>query len=118
MVGHMAVLLIFQLAGELVVTVSGLQLPGPVVGMALLFLCLLARDGPGAEFDGFARGFLGYLGLLFVPPGVGVVLYLELIADAWLPILGALFLGTAFTMAVTGWLMQRVSGVAAQGDDR
>lgn len=114
----MAVLLLFQLAGEFMVTVSGLRLPGPVVGMALLFLCLLARDRPSAGFDSFARGFLGYLGLLFVPPGVGVVLYLELIADAWLPILGALFLGTALTMGVTGWLMQRVSGVAAQGAGR
>jgi putative effector of murein hydrolase LrgA (UPF0299 family) len=37
------------------------------------------------------------------------VLHLDLLAEAWLPIAGALLLGTAITMVVTGWLMQRLA---------
>jgi holin-like protein len=46
---------------------------------------------------------------LFVPAGVGVVLHLQLLAEAWLPIAGALLFGTAITIVVTGWLMQRLA---------
>jgi holin-like protein len=106
---HLTVLLVCQLAGEVAVTAFALPIPGPVVGMALLFVALVVRGGGGAAFDGFARGLLQHLGLLFVPAGVGVVLHLDLLAEAWLPIAGALLLGTAITMAVTGWLMQRLA---------
>lgn len=112
MLSHLTVLLACQLAGEITVTAFGLPIPGPVAGMALLFVILLAKGGGGVGFEGFTRGLLGHLGLLFVPAGVGVVLHLQLLAEAWLPIAGALLLGTAVTIVVTGVLMQRLAGAA------
>ncbi len=38
MISGLAILLLFQLAGELIVTATGLPIPGPVVGMLLLFI--------------------------------------------------------------------------------
>jgi holin-like protein len=43
--------------------------------------------------------------LLFVPAGVGVMMYLPLVADEWLPIAGAVIIGTLATMAATAWVM-------------
>jgi len=40
--------------------------------------------------------------------------YLDLIADQWLPILAALLVSTALTIAVTGWLMQRLAKPESQ----
>ena len=42
-------LLLFQLAGEAISLLFKLPIPGPVIGMALLFAALALRGGPGIE---------------------------------------------------------------------
>ncbi len=113
MLKFVTVLLVLQLAGESVVAATGLPVPGPVVGMALLFVLLVLLGRVPRELDDTAQGLLRHLSLLFVPAGVGVVLHLALIRDEWLPIGAALLLGTLLTMAATAWLMvllERMTG--------
>ena len=43
MVGTFSLLLLYQLAGELLVRAFGWPFPGPVIGMSLLFITLLMR---------------------------------------------------------------------------
>ena len=112
MLRYLTLLLVCQLIGETVATGLQLPIPGPVLGMSLLFLGLVVRRGSTAGLDDFSLGLLQHLGLLFVPAGVGVILHLQLLAEAWLPIAGALLFGTAITIVVTGWLMQRLAGPA------
>ncbi|MCZ4498794.1 MAG: LrgA family protein [Marmoricola sp.] len=79
------VLLVCQLVGETAVRISGVQFPGPVVGM-LLFLVLLRLRKP-TEASSLVAGpslLLRHLNLLFIPAGVGIVAYLDRIRDdAW-----------------------------------
>ncbi|MGD2081338.1 MAG: CidA/LrgA family protein [Chromatiales bacterium] len=111
MLESLAVLLLCQLAGELMVVVLGWPVPGPVVGMALLFLGLVIRGGVPQPLADTANGLLAQLSLLFVPAGVGVMTHLRLLGDQWLPLTASLLVSTLLTIAVTGWLMQRLSGV-------
>jgi holin-like protein len=100
------VLLACQLGGELVVRLLGLDLPGPVVGM-LLFLALLRRSRPRPS-SGLVRGpalLLDHLQLLFVPAGVGVVVYLDGLRDDALPIAAGLWVSWLLGLAATGWLV-------------
>jgi holin-like protein len=97
-------LLVCQLAGELVTRALGLPVPGPVVGMALLFAGLNVRGRVPAGIDAISDRLLANLSLLFVPAGVGVTKYLGLIADEWVPILVALFAGTLVTLAAVAVL--------------
>lgn len=108
MIGALSALLGFQLLGELAVRWLGLPVPGPVVGMVLLFAYLLLRHERGAPepLAQAANGLLGNLGLLFIPAGVGVVVYLPLLTREWAPIVLAIVAGTVATVAVTGWLAQ------------
>jgi holin-like protein len=108
MIGALATLLLCQLAGEIAARGLGLPVPGPVIGMVLLFVALLLRrerDTPEA-LGRVADGLLGNLGLLFIPAGVGVILYLPLLARDWAPISLAIILGTLASIAVTGRLAQ------------
>ncbi|MGA2125197.1 MAG: CidA/LrgA family protein [Xanthobacteraceae bacterium] len=108
MIGALATLLLCQLAGEIAARGLGLPVPGPVIGMVLLFVALLLRherDTPEA-LGRVADGLLGNLGLLFIPAGVGVILYLPLLARDWAPISLAIVLGTLASIAVTGRLAQ------------
>ena len=47
---------------------------------------------------------LANLGLLFIPAGVGVVIYGPVLARDWAPIALAVFAGTLIAIAVTGRL--------------
>ncbi len=105
MIAALTLLLACQLAGEVAARALHLPLPGPVLGMILLAVGLLARGGdPPAEFAAAADGLLRNLGLLFVPAAVGVVLHLDLLARAAAPIALAVLVGTLAAIGVTGWV--------------
>jgi putative effector of murein hydrolase LrgA (UPF0299 family) len=110
MLGFFIILLSCQLLGEVLVIATGLPLPGPVIGMALLFLGLLLRGGIPTGLDRMADVLLSHLSLLFVPAGVGVMLHAELIGAELLPIAGSVILSTMLTIVVTAWIMQLLAG--------
>ena len=99
-------LLLFQLAGEAISLLFKLPIPGPVIGMALLFAALALRGGPGIELREPAQNLLQHLSLLFVPAGVGVMLHGQRMADEWLPIVVALVISTFLTIAGTAWVLR------------
>ena len=111
MLESVTVLLACQLAGEALVRTTGLPVPGPVVGMLLLFAGLAARGGVPEGLERASRGLLDNLSLLFVPAGVGVLSHLALVGAEWLPISVSLLVSTVLTIAVTGlvaaWLRPR-----------
>lgn len=105
MIESLTVLLVCQLAGEVIARASGIPLPGPVIGMAILFIGLMIRGGVPEPLQQTTKAILDHLSLLFVPAGVGVMLYLPLIANEWLPISSAIIVGTLVTIGATAWVM-------------
>jgi len=101
MIASLALLLAFQLAGEAIRLALGLPIPGPVIGMVLLFAVLILRGGPGRELSSTSGGLLQHLSLLFVPAGTGVMLHLQRLGDEWLPTLVALVGSTLLGLAVS-----------------
>lgn len=106
-------LLLYQLTGEILSHVLDLPVPGPVIGMALLFITLVIR-GYGARpipsaLQQTANTLLQHLSLLFVPAGTGVMLYLQLITEEWLPISVALIVSTLGAMAVTALILKALT---------
>jgi holin-like protein len=102
----LAILLMFQFAGEMIRTVTGLPVPGPVIGMVLLLIALLAKLPVPAGIHATSRKLLAYLGLLFVPAGAGVVTRLPMIGAHWLPIVIAVVGSTIITMVITAVVMR------------
>ena len=109
MIGPLTTLLSCQLAGEVLARALHLPVPGPVIGMALLFtgLLLRGREAPPA-LHATADALLGNFGLLFVPAGVGVMLYLPVLARDWAPLSLGVLAGTLAAIALTGRLAQRL----------
>lgn len=107
------ILLACQLAGEVIALTLQLPVPGPVVGMVILFCALMVYGRLPASLAALSGELLGNLSLLFVPAGVGVMLHAQRLADNWLAILLALLLSTAITLAVTGAVMAAATRVIA-----
>lgn len=99
------ILLLFQFAGELIVVVSGLPVPGPVVGMVLLLAGLIAKGDVPDYLRIPSEALLKHLALLFVPAGVGLMTHLGLLQQDWLAILAALIISTALTIVVTALIL-------------
>ncbi len=90
-----------QLVGETLARAAGLPIPGPVLGMLLLFAFLLWHGDPPPALRRVSETLLNYLALLFVPAGVGIMVHFQLIARDWLAISVALVVSTAVTLIAT-----------------
>jgi holin-like protein len=108
MLRGLAVLLVFQLAGEVLSHLLDLPVPGPVVGMVLLLVALELRLPQRDGLRAASGGLLAVLSLLFVPAGVGIVQHLPRLAAEWPALGAALLVSTAATLAVTGWVAARL----------
>lgn len=105
----MSMLLACQMLGELVARGLSLAIPGPVIGMVILLVALMLYGKVPASLRTTGEGLLRYLTLLFVPAGVGLMVHGALIgADFW-PIVVTLVGATAVTLAVTGWVLTRLT---------
>lgn len=100
----LAWLLLCQSAGEVLVRLLALPLPGPVVGMLILLL-VLRLEAVRAPVGAVADALLAHLSLLFVPVGVGVMTHLALIGQHGLRMAAALVLSTWIGLAVTAGML-------------
>ncbi len=113
-INTLLLLLVFELMGEVLVRVTGLPLPGPVVGMFALLGTLVLRGRSWPELDAAATTLLSHLSLLFIPAGVGVILHFQRLGAEWLPLVTALVLGTMVTLAITAWSLSRLLQLQAR----
>ncbi len=113
----LTLLLACQLVGEVLARALGLPVPGPVIGLGLLFagLALRRRPAPAAVDEG-ADTLLRHLSLLFVPAGVGVVQYLPLLADQWLAVVASVVGSAVAAIAVTGLVLQLLTRSSSRTD--
>lgn len=104
MVRGFAILLALQFLGELISSALALPIPGNVIGMALLLLALNLKLARIEWVEEAVELLLSNLALFFIPAGVGVMVYFDLLAAEWLPIVVSTVLSTFVVMAVTGWV--------------
>jgi holin-like protein len=102
----LVVLLLCQLAGTVIATATYLPVPGPVLGLVMLLAYLIKSGGPSPHLRDVSQGLLKYLGLLFVPAGVGVVTELQELRQNALALAIAIPVSTLLGLVVTGVLMQ------------
>ncbi|MFT5176558.1 MAG: holin-like protein [Gammaproteobacteria bacterium] len=98
-------LLVFQLVGEIGVLALRMPVPGPVLGMLLLFVTLLLRQRTSKSLATASTALLSHLSLLFVPAGVGMMIHFDRIFAERLPLSLTLVLSTLITMAATAVIM-------------
>lgn len=119
MLASLTAIFVCQLIGEIVATALALPLPGPVIGLVILFLFLLAKGSVPEGIGRVADGLLANLSLLFVPAGTGIMMHFARLKDEALGVGVALVVSTLATIAVTALVMQRLGRTAASeaGDD-
>jgi len=99
MIRALALILICQLIGEAVTRALALPVPGPVLGMALLWALMLASPPVVALVQPVGEGILRHLSLLFVPAGVGVVGHVDQLGTQAVGLAVAILASTVLAIA-------------------
>ena len=99
MIRALTLILLCQLAGEAVARALGLPVPGPVLGMALLWALMSASAPLAATVRPVGEGILRHLSLLFVPAGVGVIGHLDRLGSQALALGLAIVVSTVLAIA-------------------
>jgi holin-like protein len=108
MITTFAILLLFQCLGEAISFGFGLPVPGPVIGMLLLFAALCASPRLMAIVEATGSALLRHMSLLFVPAGVGIMTAGAAVSSHWLGLALAVVGSTLLTLAVTALVMRAV----------
>lgn len=109
MIAAIALLLFCQLVGEALNRGLGVPLPGPVLGMFLLFVWLKLRPAERVELKAVATWLIGHLAVLFVPATMGLIDEGPALARDGVAILVACVVATLLTIAVTALVFRWVS---------
>lgn len=100
---QIGVILAFWLAGEAIVRVAGLPVPGGIVGLALVLALLASHSISPASMRRGADWLLAEMLLFFVPAVLAVVDHGELLGLLGLKILVVILAGTVAVMGVTAF---------------
>ena len=94
--------------GELIVFLTGIKLPSSIIGM-LLLTSLLKFGWIKLEWvKGLSDFLVANLGFFFIPPGVALMLYFDIIKAEFWPIVVATLVSTILVLVVTGWVHQLI----------
>lgn len=88
--------------GNIVRYLTGLSVPGSVFGMIILLVFLKTGILNESQIKKISNFLLDNMGFFFVPIGVGIALYLDLIKTEIFPILGASLISTLIILFVVG----------------
>ena len=100
-------LLIFQGIGESIVYFGHLPIPGPVIGMVLLFLTLQTRNqGTPASLESIVHLMIRYLYLFLTPACVGCFFLIKNNSEEWIIIIVSVVVSTRTTMVIGALMMK------------
>lgn len=94
--------------GELIIYFTGIKLPSSIIGMLLLTLFLHLGWIKLHWVQGMCDFLVANLGFFFIPPGVALMLYFNIITAEFWPIIIATIVSTILVLVVTGWVHQLV----------
>ncbi len=92
--------------GEWIVFLTGIKLPSSIIGMLLLTLLLKLGWIKLHWVQGMSDFLVANLGFFFIPPGVALMLYFDIIVAEFWPIVIASLVSTILVLVVTGWVHQ------------
>lgn len=98
---------LFLVLGEFFVKVFRIPISGNIIGMFLVFFALKWRIIKLKSVKPAADKLLKYLVLFFIPYGVGLMAYFDLIATYWIYISVAVVVSSVLTLYLTAIVLQK-----------
>ena len=98
----LSLILLVQFFGTLIIDYFNVKFPPALFGMILMSIFLLTNVIKVEWVEDTCQLLLQKMGILFLPAGVSIMLYLDIIAKESLAILATVFISTIVITIVTG----------------
>ncbi len=92
--------------GEFIIWLTNAPIPSSIIGMLLLTLLLKTGIIRPEWVETISNFLVKNMGFFFVPPGVALMLYFDIIEKELWPILISVVVSTALVLIMTGWVHQ------------
>lgn len=107
-IAQIGIIIVFYLVGQAIVNITGIIIPGSIIGLVLLWLALFFKVLNVKYIQQGASFLLLYLTLFFIPSTVAVINYPELLTISGGLLILAVIISTLVTMAITGKVSQLI----------
>ncbi|QZA79698.1 CidA/LrgA family protein [Deefgea piscis] len=102
----LSIIFLALVSGELLRQLFQLPIPAVVIGMLLLTAWCIVRRGAEQRVVYASEGLLRYLGILFVPAGVGLIELGDKLKSQGVAMVVTILISTVITLLVTGLVLQ------------
>ena len=103
---QLALILGICYVGDLIHDITGIPVPGNILGMLILLLLLCLKIVKLEQIREVSDFFLKRLAFFFLPPAIGLMLVGDDVKSRWPLLLLLCIVITIVTMAATGWTVQ------------
>jgi holin-like protein len=103
---QLALILGICYVGDLIHDITGIPVPGNILGMLILLLLLCLKIVKLEQIREVSDFFLKRLAFFFLPPAIGLMLVGDDVKSQWPLLLLLCIVITIVTMAATGWTVQ------------
>lgn len=97
-------------AGIAIASLLPITIPGSIIGMLILFVLLSLQIMPPKWVKPSSHLLIRYMALLFVPIGVGVMQYYDVLKAQFGPIVVSCFISTVVVLVIVSWSSHLVHG--------
>ena len=101
-----AFLLLLQWVSTLIINALGIPFPPALLGMLILTALLCSGLIPASSVEGICDILISKIGMLFLPAGVSVILYADVIRAELMPILVCIILVSIAVLAATAFFLE------------
>ena len=106
MIKQCAILFGCLFSGEIIVYFTRIGIPSSILGMLLLTTLLHFKIIKIQQVQQIANLFVSNMAFFFIPPGVAIMLYVDLLKKELLAVVVTSVVSTMLVLAVTGWVYQ------------
>ena len=103
---EIAFLLLLQWISTLIINALGVPFPPALLGMLILTALLCGGVIPASAVEGICDILISKMGMLFLPAGVSVILYADVIRAEWIPILVTIVIASIAVLGSTALFLQ------------
>ncbi|AHY14102.1 MULTISPECIES: CidA/LrgA family protein [Citrobacter] len=97
-------------AGIFIASLLPITIPGSIIGMLILFVLLALQVLPAKWVNPGCYVLIRYMALLFVPIGVGIMQYFDLLRAQFGPVVVSCTISTLVVFLVVSWSSHLVHG--------
>lgn len=94
--------------GSTLVALLTLPIPGAVLGLVILFLCLKLKWISLDQVETVGNWFQETMAFFFLPLMVGLIVYMDLLTQYWVEILWVVFGASILTFVLSGMLTEKI----------